>query len=184
MKAYLINMHLLVQGQGHLQRSRSNIKVTFLKKWPFQGHSCFTNTSCFNLLLGTDSECNLRLVESIHMFIQRAFAAILACTFMKTLFTSSAAANQTLKAFILLKINLSLQYAVCLFKRFFLLYLPRGTRGCHFCAPALKDRGHIVLLLSVYPSICLSVCLHKHNVKTENVPLTPKLIELQGSCLV
>ena len=28
------------QGQGHLQRSRSNIKVTF------QRHSCFTNTSC------------------------------------------------------------------------------------------------------------------------------------------
>ena len=37
------------QGQGHLQRSRSNIKVTFLKKWPFRGHSCFTNTSCSNL---------------------------------------------------------------------------------------------------------------------------------------
>ena len=37
------------QGQGHLQRSRSNIKVTFLKKWPFRGHSCFTNTSCFLL---------------------------------------------------------------------------------------------------------------------------------------
>ena len=35
------------QGQGHLQRSRSNIKVTFLKQWPFWGHSCFTNTSCF-----------------------------------------------------------------------------------------------------------------------------------------
>ena len=34
------------QGQGHLQRSRSNIKVTFLKKWPFWGHLCFTNTSC------------------------------------------------------------------------------------------------------------------------------------------
>ena len=41
MKAYLINMYLLVP------RSRSNIKVTFLKKWPFWGHSCFTNTSCF-----------------------------------------------------------------------------------------------------------------------------------------
>ena len=34
------------QSQGHLQRSRSNIKVTFLKKWLFWGHSCFTNTSC------------------------------------------------------------------------------------------------------------------------------------------
>ena len=45
MKAYLINMHLLVPN---LQRSRSNIKVTFLKKWPFWGHSCFTNTSCFH----------------------------------------------------------------------------------------------------------------------------------------
>ena len=97
MKAYLINMHLLVQGQGHLQRSRSNIKVTFLKKWLF---SCFTNTSCFNLLLGTDSECDLRLVESIYMFIQRASAAILARTFTKTLFTSSATADQTLKALI------------------------------------------------------------------------------------
>ena len=35
------------QGQGHLQRSRSNIKVTFLKKRPLCGHSCLTNTSYF-----------------------------------------------------------------------------------------------------------------------------------------
>ena len=34
------------QVQGHLQRSRSNIKFTFLKKWAFRGHSCFTNTFC------------------------------------------------------------------------------------------------------------------------------------------
>ena len=30
------------QSQGHLQRSRSNTKVTFPKKLPFRGHSCFT----------------------------------------------------------------------------------------------------------------------------------------------
>ena len=35
------------QGQGHLQRSRSNINVVFLKKRPFRGHSYFTNTYCF-----------------------------------------------------------------------------------------------------------------------------------------
>ena len=38
---------VIFKGQGHLYRSRSNIKVTFLKKWPFRGHSCFTNTSFF-----------------------------------------------------------------------------------------------------------------------------------------
>ena len=27
-------------------RLRSNVKVTFLKKWPFRGYWCFTNTSC------------------------------------------------------------------------------------------------------------------------------------------
>ena len=41
------------QGQGHLQRSRSNIKITFLKRWPFLGHSCFTNTSCFSITFTT-----------------------------------------------------------------------------------------------------------------------------------
>ena len=35
------------QGQGHLQRSRSNIRVMCLKRWVFQGHLCFRNTSCF-----------------------------------------------------------------------------------------------------------------------------------------
>ena len=35
------------QGQGHPQRSRSNVEVTFLKKWSFRGHLCFTSTSCF-----------------------------------------------------------------------------------------------------------------------------------------
>ena len=39
-------MHLVVQ------RSRSNLEVTFLKKWPFRGHSGFTNTSCFKMLSG------------------------------------------------------------------------------------------------------------------------------------
>ena len=33
------------KGQGHLQWSRSNIRVMFLKKWVFRGHKCFTNTS-------------------------------------------------------------------------------------------------------------------------------------------
>ena len=37
------------QGQGHLQRSGSNIRVMFLKRWVFQGHKYFTNTSCLNL---------------------------------------------------------------------------------------------------------------------------------------
>ena len=51
------------QGQGHLQRSRSNIKVTFLKKWPFLGHSCFTNTSCFfNLLVWVYMEERVKLM--------------------------------------------------------------------------------------------------------------------------
>ena len=62
----------------------------------------------------------------------------------------------------------------------------------YFYAPASKYRGHIVLPLSfspsiyplvwpsVRPSICLfvrlSVCLHKHNMKTYHFPITPKLI--------
>ena len=41
-----------------------------------------------------------------------------------------------------------------------------------FYALVSKDRGHIVLPLSV----CPSVCLHKLNMKTEHVPITPKLI--------
>ena len=49
-----------------------------------------------------------------------------------------------------------------------------------FYAPASKDRGHIVLLLSVYPSVCLSVCpsicLHKLNMKSKHFLITPKLI--------
>ena len=50
--SYLVWRHIssicicLYQGQGHLQRSRSDKKVTFLKNLPFLGHSCFTNTSC------------------------------------------------------------------------------------------------------------------------------------------
>ena len=35
-----------------------------------------------------------------------------------------------------------------------------------FYAPGPKDRGHIVLPLSVCPSVRLSVCLHKLNMKT------------------
>ena len=40
--------------------------------------------------------------------------------------------------------------------------------GQPFYAPALKDWGHIVLPLSVCPSV-LSVCLHKLNIKTNLV---------------
>ena len=53
MKAYLINMHLLVPNSRSSAKSRSNIKVTFLKKWPFRGHSFFTNTSCLVLLVNS-----------------------------------------------------------------------------------------------------------------------------------
>ena len=39
-----------------------------------------------------------------------------------------------------------------------------------FYAPILKDRGYIVLPLSVHvsvcPSVCPSICLHKLNMKT------------------
>ena len=49
MKAYLINMHLLVPRS----RSSAKIKVKYKgyisQKWPFLGHSCFTNTSFFLL---------------------------------------------------------------------------------------------------------------------------------------
>ena len=41
------SIHIWYQGQVHLQRSRSNIRVMFLKRWVFWGHWCFTNTSCF-----------------------------------------------------------------------------------------------------------------------------------------
>ena len=44
----------------------------------------------------------------------------------------------------------------------------------HFYAPAAKDRGHIVLPLSV----CLSVRLHKVNMKTEQFPITPLVTRL------
>ena len=55
----------------------------------------------FDLLLGTNTrriESNLRLVNSMHMFIGLVPAAILACIFTKTLFASAATANQTLTA--------------------------------------------------------------------------------------
>ena len=39
-------------------------------------------------------------LKSMHMFIQRAPAAILACTFMKTLFTGTANANRSLMALV------------------------------------------------------------------------------------
>ena len=45
-------------------------------------------------------EGDLPLVKSMSMFIWRAPAAIFACTFVKTLFTSAATANQTLMALI------------------------------------------------------------------------------------
>ena len=47
MKAHRLIHIFWYQGQGHLQRSRSNIRVMFLKRWVFLGHYCFTNTSCF-----------------------------------------------------------------------------------------------------------------------------------------
>ena len=56
-----------------------------------------------DLLLGSDSELtelNLRLLKSMIMFIQRAPAAIFACTFMKALFTSAATTNLALMALI------------------------------------------------------------------------------------
>ena len=43
---------------------------------------------------------------------------------------------------------------------------------CNFYAPVSKDRGHIVLPLSV----CPSVRLHKLNMKTLHFPITPKII--------
>ena len=46
----------------------------------------------------------------------------------------------------------------------------------NFYAPTSKDRGHIVLPLSVCQSVRPSVCLHKLNMKTEHFPITPKLI--------
>ena len=67
MKAYLINMHASAgtKSKGHLQRSRSNIKVSFLKKWPFRGHSCFTNTSCLFLkIIITSPLCYCGQTES------------------------------------------------------------------------------------------------------------------------
>ena len=47
MKTYLINMHLLVPRSRSSAKAKVKYKVTFLKKRPFRGHSCFTNTSCF-----------------------------------------------------------------------------------------------------------------------------------------
>ena len=54
-----------------------------------------------DLLLDTDLEwieSNIRLVQNMTMFIQRAPAAIFAGTIMKTLFASAAIANRTLMA--------------------------------------------------------------------------------------
>ena len=50
MKEHLINTHLLVPRS----RSSAKVKVKYKgyisqKKWPFRGHSGFTNTSCFKL---------------------------------------------------------------------------------------------------------------------------------------
>ena len=59
-------------------------------------------------------------------------------------------------------------------------YLEEKAGKPHFYTPLSKDQGHIVLPLSVRPS----VCLHKLNVKTLHFPITPKLIYLQGSYLV
>ena len=55
----------------------------------------------FDLLLGIDFilewiEGNLLFVKSMHMFIHRTPAAIFACTFVKTLLTSTTTPNWTL----------------------------------------------------------------------------------------
>ena len=46
----------------------------------------------------------------------------------------------------------------------------------YFYVLVSKDRGHIVLLLSVCQSVHLSVCLHKLNAKASHFPITPILI--------
>ena len=47
MKAYLINMHLLVLRSRSSAKVKVKYKGYILKKLPFRGYSCFTNTSCF-----------------------------------------------------------------------------------------------------------------------------------------
>ena len=58
------------------------------------------------------------------------------------------------------------------------MYMLQNTN--FFYAPTSKDWRHSVLPLS----LCPSVCLHKLNEKTKHLPLTPILIQLQGSYLV
>ena len=77
----------------------------------------------FDLLLGTDSvwiEGSFQLVKSMPMIIQRAPAAIFACTCMKTLFTSAVTANRTLGTLICIIKKWSV--SVC-FIEFFLISL-------------------------------------------------------------
>ena len=61
---------------------------------------------------------NLRLVKRMSMYIQRVHAAIVACTFMKTLFTSAATANRTLMALIYTIESNQVTPPVCFFKEF------------------------------------------------------------------
>ena len=47
MKAYLINMQLLVPRSRSSAKFKVKYKGYISKKLRFRGHSCFTNTSCF-----------------------------------------------------------------------------------------------------------------------------------------
>ena len=70
-------------------------------------------------------DLNARLVKSMPMFIQRAPAAIFACTFMKILhvFTTAATANRTrMELIYTIEFNLTQGYAVCRFSA--QLYVP------------------------------------------------------------
>ena len=50
MKAYLINMHLLAPRSRSSAKVKVKYKGYISQKWPFWLHSCFTNTSCFEII--------------------------------------------------------------------------------------------------------------------------------------
>ena len=65
--------------------------------------SAWLNAMDFDPLRDIDTgyiDGNLRSVKIMSTFIRRALPAIFACTFMKTLFTSTATSNRTLLALI------------------------------------------------------------------------------------
>ena len=92
------------------------------------------------------------------MFIQRAPAAIFACTFMETLFTSAATSCRTLMAmiYISLKGNLSQDYAVCLFlKTSLVLTLSQTSPGfLRVCSKSLlrtlREKEKSLLMSNFY----------------------------------